>query len=118
MVQFSGADIPYLRADWFIVTATQRPLYHQLLDIPETLTEVEHELQLDIHRNFLNGDVVFDRAAVLGTPAIINGVSCMVCHCHGMIQDFRDELRDADSVADPAREHVRKVYPPHEEISV
>ncbi|MCA9032374.1 MAG: hypothetical protein KDA66_16265, partial [Planctomycetaceae bacterium] len=182
VVQFSGADMPLLRADWFVVTATQPPLYHRFLDIPDTLAELEQQLRLDIQQNFLDGevqrsgfaksgvskqnrllerhtspatpyfwisydflpqrakgdlsrfplgppfadnpflnqsfehdggeiiwslpngmqaymlvnakgnridegpiDVVFDRSAVLGTPKIINGISCMYCHRDGMI---------------------------------
>tara|TARA_R100000789_G_scaffold48024_1_gene48666 strand:+ start:2991 stop:4751 length:1761 start_codon:yes stop_codon:yes gene_type:complete len=211
--QFSGADVPYLRADWFIVTATQPPLYHLLLDIPQTLSELEHQLQLDITQNFLHGDlarsgyaksgvsqqnrllerhstpatpyfwisydflprrargdltrfplgpvfpenpfnnqafdhdggeiiwslpngmqgymlvdgkgnrinegpvdVVFDRSAVLGTPSIINGISCIYCHRDGMISEFRDEIRHADAVGGKPREHVLKIYPTHEKM--
>lgn len=213
VVQFSGADMPYLRADWFVVTATQPPLYHQLLDIPDTLMGLEQRLQFDIHQNFLHGDVqrsgyaksgvskqnrllerhtspvtpyfwisydflpkrargdlsrfplgpkfegnpynnqafdhdggeiiwslpnamqaymlvnaqggridqgpvevVFDRSAVLGTPSIINGISCMYCHRDGMITEFRDELREADSLGGPAREFLLEVYPPHDDM--
>lgn len=213
VVQFSGADIPYLRADWFVVTATQPPLYHQLLDIPDTLQELEQRLQVDIQQNFLHGDVkrsgyaksgvskqnrllerhtspatpyfwisydflpkrprgdlsrfplgpqfkgnpfnnqafdhdggeiiwslpngmqaymlvdakgkrinqgpvevVFDRSAVLGTPSIINGISCIYCHRDGMITDFRDELRNAETLGGPARDFLLEIYPPHEEM--
>ncbi|MEZ6056942.1 MAG: c-type cytochrome domain-containing protein [Planctomycetaceae bacterium] len=213
VAQFSGADVPYLRADWFIVTATRPPLYHQLLDVPDTLMGLEHQLQFDIKQNFLRGDVarsgyaksgvskqnrllerhtttvtpylwisydflpkrakgdlarfplgpkfpgnpynnqafehdggeviwslpngmqgymlvkdngdridqgpievVFDRSAVLGTPAIINGISCMYCHRDGMITDFRDELRNADALGGIAREHLLDIYPPHEQM--
>ena len=208
VVQFSGAEVPYLRADWFVVTATQPPLYHQLLDIPETLMELEAELNLNILDNFLEGkvarsgyaksgvskqnrllerhespgtpyfwisydflprrakgdlsrfplgpqfehnpfnnqafdhdggeaiwslpngmqaymlvdgkgaridagpiDVVFDRSAVLGTPKIINGISCIYCHRNGMITDFRDELRQAETLGGAPRDHVLKIYP-------
>lgn len=211
VAQFSGADMPYLRADWFIVTATQPPLYHLLLDIPDTLMGLEHRLQMNIYQNFMDGDVersgfaksgvskqnrllerhttpvtpyfwisydflpkrargdlsrfplgpkfdgnpynaqafdhdggeitwslpngmqaymlvnakgsridsgpvdvVFDRSAVLGTPTIINGISCMYCHRHGMISDFRDEIREADTLGALSLDHVRKIFPPHE----
>lgn len=211
VVQLTGADIPYLRADWFVVNATQPPLYHQLLQIPDTLSELEEQLQLQIQQNFLSGDVqrsgfaksgvsqqnrllerhtspvtpyfwisydflpkrsrgdltrfplgpqfadnpfnnqafdhdggeiiwslpngmqaymlvdakgkridqgpievVFDRSAVLGTPSIINGISCMYCHRNGMISEFRDELREADVLGGRAREHLLKIFPQHE----
>ena len=41
-------EAPYVRADWFIATATRPPLYHRLLDIPATLGELEDDLGLDI----------------------------------------------------------------------
>ncbi|MCA9028580.1 MAG: hypothetical protein KDA86_25450 [Planctomycetaceae bacterium] len=213
VARLSGADVPYVRADWFIVTATQPPLYHQLLDIPDTLSELEDRLQLDIVENILRGDVarsgyaksgvskqnrllerhttpvtpyfwisydflpkrakgdlvrfplgpkfenhphpnqafehdggeiiwslpngmqaymlvdskgerinagpvevVFDRSAVLGTPTIINGISCMYCHREGMIVDFRDEIRDGQALGGPAQEFVRELFPPHQEM--
>ena len=211
--QFAGADLPYLRADWFIVTATQPPLYHQLLDIPDTLMGLEQQLQLNIQNNFLRGDVarsgyaksgvskqnrllerhtstvtpyfwisydflpkrakgdlvrfplgplfehhpfrnqafehdggeviwslpngmqaymlvkgngeridagpievVFDRSAVLGTPSIINGISCIYCHREGMISEFRDEIRLSDALGGLPQEHVQKIFPTHEEM--
>ena len=213
VVQFSGAEVPFLRADWFVVTATQPPLYHELLDIPETLMELEQELHLSITDNFLAGkvarsgyaksgvskqnrllerhtspgtayfwisydflpkrakgdlsrfplgpkfalnpfnnqafehdggeiiwslpngmqaymlvngiggridkgpiEVVFDRSAVLGTPEIINGISCLYCHRDGMISEFRDELRQSETLGGPPRDHLLKVYPTHDEM--
>ncbi|MFM7074005.1 MAG: c-type cytochrome domain-containing protein [Planctomycetota bacterium] len=211
VAKWTGADIPYLRADWFVVTATQPPLYHKLLRIPPTLSELEKELDIDIRRNFVEGkiersgfaksgvsrqnrllerhssrvtpyfwisydflpnrvrsdlprfplgprfegnpfndqafehdggeliwslpngmqafmlvdkagdridqgpiEVVFDRSAVLGTPSIINGISCIACHRHGLICDFRDELRDANVLGGAAGEHLQKTFPSHQ----
>lgn len=211
--QFSGADLAYLRADWFVVTATRPPLYHDLLDIPDTLGELEESLQLDVEKNILDGrvarsgyaksgvskqnrlierhtspatpyfwvsydfkpkrpkgdltrfplgpefegnpfrhqafehdggeiiwslpngmqaymlvdaeggridsgpvDVVFDRSAVLGTPEIVNGISCMYCHREGMITEFRDEIRGANAVGGDPLVKVKQIYPPHEEM--
>ncbi len=208
VAKWTGADIPYLRADWFVVTATQPPLYHELLRIPLKLSDLEKELGIDIRRNFVDGkversgfaksgvsrqnrllerhsspvtpyfwisydflpnrvrsdlprfplgprfvgnpfndqafdhdggeaiwslpngmqaymlvdgagrrldqgpiEVVFDRSAVLGSPAIINGISCMACHRHGIICDFRDELRDANVLGGIARDHLLETYP-------
>lgn len=205
------AKMPVLRGDWFIVTATQPPLYHKILDIPDNLMALEHQLQLNIHENFLAGkvmrsgyaksgvskqnrllerhespvtpyfwisydflprrgrgdlvrfplgppfpgnpypkqafdhdggeciwslpngmqaymlvdgkggrinqgplDVVFDREAIMGSPAIVNGISCMYCHREGMITQFRDELRTAEALGGEPREHLLKVYPTHE----
>ena len=211
----AGGDLPYLRADWFVVSATQPPLYHELLDIPNHLNGLlaKNRLNIDLNQNFLtdnlhrsgyaksgvssqnrllerhtslatkylwiswdflprrakadlvrfplgpvfrgnpylaqafehdggeviwslpNGmqaymlvkgdgtridsgpvDVVFDRDAILGTPSIINGISCMYCHRKGMIGGFRDEIRGADALGGEARDKVLKLYPTHEEM--
>jgi serine/threonine-protein kinase len=52
--QETGADLPYLRADWFITVATQPPLYHDLLRMPHTAQELEHKLDVNIKDNFLS----------------------------------------------------------------
>ena len=223
VAKFSGSELPILRADWFIVTATQPPLYHTMLDIPETLMELERQLQFSIEDNFEDGrlhrsgyaksgvskqnrllerhtstvtpyfwisydflprrakgdlarfplgpvfgrqagslphkqgneyqnqafehdggeiiwslpngmqaymlvkgsgeridvgpvDVVFDRSAILGTPSIINGISCIYCHRAGMIKEFRDEIREADAVGGDAQQKVLELYPPHDDM--
>lgn len=213
VAKFVETDLPILRADWFVVTATQPPLYHEFLGIPDTQMELENQLHLNIEENILhnriqragyarsgvskqnrllerhestatpyfwisydflprkakgdltrfplgpvfdrnphprqafdhdggeiiwslpNGmqaymlvdargnridvgpiEVVFDRSAILGTPSIINGISCMYCHRAGMIAEFRDEIRLADAVGGEAREKVREIYSSHQEM--
>ncbi|MCA9051535.1 MAG: hypothetical protein KDA89_22510 [Planctomycetaceae bacterium] len=49
-VAFDG--FPYIRADWFVVTATRPPIYHKLLDIPATLQELYSRLKIDPEENF------------------------------------------------------------------
>lgn len=49
----SGVRLPYLRADWFASTASAPPLYHELLGLPHTLTELERLLGVDTSRNLL-----------------------------------------------------------------
>ena len=39
--------IPYVRTDWFVSTASQSPLYEDMLQLPRTLAELEREL--DVH---------------------------------------------------------------------
>jgi len=36
--------IPYVRIDWFCSVATQFPIYEDMLQLPQTLSELEHEL--------------------------------------------------------------------------
>lgn len=213
VAKFSEADQPVLRADWFIVNATQPPLYHEILNLPTTLQELEKQLDLDLQGNFRDGrlqragfarsgvsrqnrllerhtsprtayfwisydflrrrargdlarfplgpgfpghpfpgqafdhdggeaiwalpnglqayilldavggridagpiDVVFDRSAILGAPAILNGISCIACHRAGMITEFRDEIRAANAVGGDAAGKVRELYPAHDDM--
>ncbi|MFN3150338.1 c-type cytochrome domain-containing protein [Bremerella sp.] len=43
--------VPYLRIDWFCSTATLPPLYHDLLQLPQTLDELERDLGIDSEDN-------------------------------------------------------------------
>lgn len=47
--------IPYLRADWFVATASRPPLYHLLLDIPVNAKALEESLGVNISANFQSG---------------------------------------------------------------
>jgi hypothetical protein len=44
-------EAPYVRADWFLATATKSPLYEQLLRIPANVNELARELGVDIAAN-------------------------------------------------------------------
>ena len=56
-------------------------------------------------------DIVSDGNKVSGTTAVVNGISCMACHKHGMIREgFRDEVRDGMGVSGTARTKVRRLY--------
>lgn len=45
-------ELAYLRADWFVATATRPPLYYHLLQLPDTAQELRKWLQVDLHANF------------------------------------------------------------------
>src|SRR5262245_3690854 len=206
--RLSGTDRPVLRADWFVATATRPPLYHTILDLPDSDTKLEQLLNVDAKENFLrdrlaragfaksgvssqnrlierhkaahgaywksfdfksndgtgnlfrfplgpvfkdnpfadqafehaggelifnlpNGlqgyllvddkgkridegptDVVSDTNKSSGTVTIVNGLSCMVCHKHGMIRDgFKDEVRDGEGWAGPAAGKCNRSHP-------
>lgn len=47
----SGAEIPYIRADWFVTNASIPPLYHNILNLPNNITELEKTLGVDVVRN-------------------------------------------------------------------
>ena len=44
-------EVPFVYADWFLATASLPPLYHDILDLPETERELERRLQIDVQRN-------------------------------------------------------------------
>lgn len=52
----SGVTIPYIRADWFVANASRPPLYHEILQLPDTLERLENILSVnadfDVDRNF------------------------------------------------------------------
>lgn len=56
-------------------------------------------------------EVVRDLTETSGTVSIANGLSCMSCHRHGMIQ-FKDTLREGASSLGDARRKIRSLCPP------
>ncbi len=56
-------------------------------------------------------EVVSDALKTSGTPAIVNGVSCMSCHKLGMI-DFTDTVRDHSALFGEPLRQVQRLYPP------
>ena len=58
-------QLAYVRADWFIATASRPPLYHELLQLPET----ERELEQQLHMN-LQADIVQERVIRAGFNAV------------------------------------------------
>jgi len=59
-------------------------------------------------------EVVSDALKTSGSPAIVNGLSCMSCHKEGMIDPPADEIRDFARVFGKERDRVRLLYPPKE----
>ncbi len=54
-------------------------------------------------------EVVRDSKETAGTPEIVNGLSCIHCHRHGMIS-FEDTLRDGLGVFGEPRRKVRSLH--------
>jgi serine/threonine-protein kinase len=54
----SGTPLPYLRADWFVATASRPPLYHTLLRLPNNARDIETFLGVDLERHFQNNTLV------------------------------------------------------------
>ena len=49
----SSDGVPYIRADWFIATASFPTVYHKLVNTPQTAQELEQRLGVDIDRDFV-----------------------------------------------------------------
>ncbi len=47
----SGSQLAYIKADWFVATASAPPLYHDILELPNTVQELEKKLGLDLARD-------------------------------------------------------------------
>jgi serine/threonine-protein kinase len=60
-------------------------------------------------------EIVNDATKVSGTPLVVNGLSCMSCHRHGMIR-FQDQIRTGHILGGDARDFVRRLYPESKEM--
>ena len=47
-------DVPFIHVDWFLSTASLPPLYHDILDLPETDRELESRLEVNVVENIRN----------------------------------------------------------------
>jgi serine/threonine-protein kinase len=56
--ELTGSGMPIVRGDWFIATTLRPPLYHELLQIPEDVKELESFLGVDVEQNILKGRAV------------------------------------------------------------
>lgn len=54
-------------------------------------------------------DVVSDPLKTSGTNTIVNGLSCMACHKHGMIP-YEDTLRDGSAIFGNALTHLERLH--------
>ena len=52
--QETDCELPFVRADWFIATASLPPLYYEILDLPETVKELETQLEVDVSKSVKN----------------------------------------------------------------
>jgi mono/diheme cytochrome c family protein len=203
--KLADGELTYVRAGWFIATASRPPLYHTMLDLPEELSKLRTKLNVDPESDFVDnalarsafidskvsnqnrlvdrhhsiygaywesydfktndgegnllqfplgpafekntftkqvfkhdgGEVIFtlpnglqgyllvdekgkridagpieivsDSLNTSGTPAIVNGLSCMACHSKGVIP-VRDVVRDATALTGEARDKVQQLF--------
>lgn len=50
--EMTGNTLAWLRADWFISSATRPPLYHDILQLPTSDSELERKLNVDVRQNY------------------------------------------------------------------
>jgi len=65
--EYAETTTPWVRADWFVSTASRPPLYHQVLQVPDTATELERTLHVDVASDIRQETVVragFNRSGV------------------------------------------------------
>ena len=58
LCQETDCELPFVRGDWFIATASLPPLYHEILDLPKTDRELETRLEVDVAENIKNASGV------------------------------------------------------------
>jgi hypothetical protein len=44
----AGTELPWIKGDWFVATASRPPLYHDLLQLPINDRELERQLRVDV----------------------------------------------------------------------
>ena len=52
--QKMNCEVPFVHGDWFIATASLPPLYHDILDLPQTDRELEQQLDVNVVENIRN----------------------------------------------------------------
>ena len=50
----TGSTVPYIYVDWFLATASLPPLYHDILNLPQTDRELETQLAVNVENNIRN----------------------------------------------------------------
>ena len=50
----TGSTVPFVHLDWFLATASLPPLYHDILDLPQTDRVLEAQLGVNVESNIRN----------------------------------------------------------------
>jgi hypothetical protein len=54
----TGCELPYVRADWFVATASRAPLYYDLLQMPTFDRELERQVRVDVVQDIQDDRVI------------------------------------------------------------
>ena len=49
-----NCEVPFIHVDWFLASASLPPLYHDILDLPQTDRELETRLEVNVVENIRN----------------------------------------------------------------
>jgi hypothetical protein len=52
LAAWTGTELPVLRADWFLFTASRPPFYHDFLQLPVTDRDTERLVRVDVFTNW------------------------------------------------------------------
>ena len=66
----TNSTTPSIHVDWFIATASNPPLYHDLLSLPLTATQLETRLEVDVNRNISSAPGVRVRRAGINDSGV------------------------------------------------
>jgi mono/diheme cytochrome c family protein len=72
--EMSGAHLPSIRGDWFVAVASRPPLYHDILELPDTLQGLQDLLRIDFRQDVAQERVAragFNESGVSEHPRII-----------------------------------------------
>ncbi len=58
LATLASCDLPVLRGDWFLATASRPPFYHDFLQLPSTDHALERSLQVDVAANLQDDNAV------------------------------------------------------------
>jgi hypothetical protein len=101
----TGTQIPFIQGDWFISHGSRPPLYHEVLELPDTLQGLEAQLGVNIEQNIADEQVLragFKNAGPSQNNRVIER------HDLGgnrgalwLSYDFANNLDDSDVFANP-----------------
>ncbi len=72
--KLAGTELPYLRADWFVAVAARPPLYHHLLQLPETVGGLQDQLKISFRENVRQDRAMragFNNSGISQNPRVI-----------------------------------------------
>ena len=104
--QEMNCEIPFVHVDWFLATASLPPLYHDLLDLPETDSELERQLGVNVSRNIQSAPGHSVRRAGLNNSGVSNNNRVVERHtsrygAYWKSYDFAGSLEQQNILTNP-----------------